>query len=267
MIEKGSSADDPKDLSIIGNMLPRYRFGLNLNMDWKNFDFGVFLQGVGKRDFYPKDYIYWGFYQQPYAGGYSHLQDFYRGSDDPSDLMAQHSQAYIEAGYASANTDAKFPVAALDPAQADRYPNVPSAVLLEIRRERRVELAMEGRRLDDLNRWYAGNLMEKEPVGMYFPELGKYDLTGDGIVDIALLDLTDPIPVPREVNELGVTLVYYRAGSVGSNADVYLTNGTSGNVVGTPERGTFEDPKHYYRPIPAPEMALNPNLEQVFGWE
>lgn len=109
-IEKGTTADDPKDLSIIGNMLPRYRFGLNLNLDWKNFDFGLFLQGIGKRDFYPKDYIYWGFYQQPYAGGYPHLQDFYRGSDDPADLMAQHSQAYIDAGYASANTDARYPV-------------------------------------------------------------------------------------------------------------------------------------------------------------
>ena len=38
------------------------------------------------------------------------MKDFYRGSDDPADLMAQHSQAYIDAGYASANTDARFPV-------------------------------------------------------------------------------------------------------------------------------------------------------------
>lgn len=110
-IETGTTADDPKDLSVIGNMLPRYRFGLNLNMNWNNFDLGIFLQGVGKRDYYPQDYLYWGFYQQPYAGGYAHLNDFYRGSDDPADLMAQHSQAYIAAGLANANTDAKYPVA------------------------------------------------------------------------------------------------------------------------------------------------------------
>ena len=155
----------------------------------------------------------------------------------------------------------------LDPVQAQRYPDVSNPVLLEVRRERRVELAMEGRRLDDLNRWGAGKLMENEPVGMYFPGLGKFDLTGDGVVDIALIATTDAIPEPKEVNELGVALVYYRTGSAGSNADVYLTNGTSGYVVGTTERGTFQDPKHYYRPIPAPEMALNPNLEQVFDWE
>lgn len=156
---------------------------------------------------------------------------------------------------------------ALDPVQSARYPGVDNVVLLEIRRERRVELAMEGRRLDDLNRWYAGKLMEKEPVGMYFPGLGKYDLTGDGIPDIELLERSDAIPEPKEVNELGIQLIYYRVGSVGSNADVYLTNGTSGYVVGPAERGTFEEPKDYYRPIPAREVQLNPNLEQVFGWE
>ncbi|MDC6365659.1 MULTISPECIES: SusC/RagA family TonB-linked outer membrane protein [Flavobacteriaceae] len=110
-IEVGTTADDPKDASVIGNMMPRYRFGLNLNMDWNNFDLGIFLQGVGKRDYYPKDYLYWGFYQQPYAGGYAHLNDFYRAADDSADIMAQHSQAYIDAGLASANTDARYPVA------------------------------------------------------------------------------------------------------------------------------------------------------------
>ena len=154
-----------------------------------------------------------------------------------------------------------------DAAQAARYPEITNAVLLEIRRERRVELAMEGRRLDDLNRWNAGKLLEKEPVGMYFPGLGKYDLTGDGVEDIVLLGASDPVPSPKEVNDLGVTYVYYKAGVVGENVDVYLTNGTSGNVVGPTERGAFQAPKHYYRPIPAPEMALNPKLEQVFGWE
>lgn len=110
-IEVGTTADNPKDVSVIGNMMPRYRFGMNVNMDWNNFDLGVFFQGVGKRDYYPKDYLYWGFYQQPYAGGYAHLNDYYRASDDSAQLMAMHSQAYINAGLASANPNAKFPVA------------------------------------------------------------------------------------------------------------------------------------------------------------
>ncbi|WP_422350183.1 SusC/RagA family TonB-linked outer membrane protein [Flagellimonas sp.] len=106
VIEKGLTADDSKDLRVIGNMLPRLRFGLNLDFNWNNFDLGVFLQGVAKRDYYPRDYLYWGFYQQPYSGGYVHLQDFYRPADD----NGNHSQSYINAGLASANTDSTYPI-------------------------------------------------------------------------------------------------------------------------------------------------------------
>ena len=110
VIEVGYTVDDPKDLSIIGNTQPRYRFGFNLDLDWRNFDFRVFFQGVGKRDYYPRHYLYWGFYQQPYTGGYEHLHDFYRAEDDPPALMAMHSQSYIDEGLAHANLDAKYPV-------------------------------------------------------------------------------------------------------------------------------------------------------------
>jgi len=110
IIEKGATVNDPKDLSVIGNGLPRYRYGINLGGEWNGFDFRVFLQGIGKKDYYPLSYLYWGFYQQPYAGGYAHLLDFYRGAPDSDAQMAQHSQSYINAGLADANTDAKYPV-------------------------------------------------------------------------------------------------------------------------------------------------------------
>ncbi len=110
LIEKGLTTQDPKDLSVIGNLTPRYRFGVNLGADWNGIDLNVFLQGVGKRDYYPQDYLYWGFYQQPYAGGYAHLSDFYRPADDSPVQLAKHSQSYIDAGLASANTDSRYPV-------------------------------------------------------------------------------------------------------------------------------------------------------------
>lgn len=110
MIEKGLTTADPRDLSVIGNLSSRYRLGLNFGLDWNGFDLNVFFQGVGKRDYYPQDYLYWGFYQQPYAGGYSHLTDFYRPNDDSDVRRAIHSQAYIDAGLADANTDAKYPI-------------------------------------------------------------------------------------------------------------------------------------------------------------
>ncbi len=110
IIEKGYTVDDPKDAVIVGNTSPRYRFGINLNFNWKGFDVRTFVQGIGKKDYYPRHYLYWGFYQQPYEGGYKHLFDFYRPSDDSEVDMAKHSQAYIDAGFASQNLDAKYPI-------------------------------------------------------------------------------------------------------------------------------------------------------------
>jgi TonB-linked SusC/RagA family outer membrane protein len=109
-ITVGDTVDEPGDISVIGNSQPRYRFGLNIDMAWRNFDFRAFFQGIGKRDYYPQHYLFWGFYQQPYEGGYEHLLDFYRAEDDPQSMMDQHSQAYIDAGLANANTNAKYPV-------------------------------------------------------------------------------------------------------------------------------------------------------------
>jgi TonB-linked SusC/RagA family outer membrane protein len=109
-IEKGYTMDNTKDLSVIGNSTPRYQFGLDLNSSWKNFDVRVFLQGVGKRDYYPIDYLYWGFYQQPYGNIYDHLLDFYRPTGDSDAQRARHSQSYLNLGLADANPDGKYPI-------------------------------------------------------------------------------------------------------------------------------------------------------------
>lgn len=158
-----------------------------------------------------------------------------------------------------------------DPVLQAQYPNVSGGmvdVLREIRRERRVELALEGFRFDDLMRWHAGKLIENELEGLYFPGLGKYDLTGDGIEDIILISNSESIPEEddKEQNSLGEKLIYYRVGPEGSDASFYLSNGTSGTCVTDPDRGNFAEPKYYYRPVPQPEVVLNPNLKQIFGW-
>ncbi|MHA4739791.1 SusC/RagA family TonB-linked outer membrane protein [Dyadobacter sp. MSC1_007] len=109
-ITQGLSKKDPKDLSVIGNTTPRYRIGLNLNADWNGFDISAVFQGVLKADYYPRHYLFWGPYQQPYANVYPWNLDFYRGEADSDQDRAKHSASYIAAGLADANTDADFPV-------------------------------------------------------------------------------------------------------------------------------------------------------------
>tara|TARA_R110000868_G_scaffold11200_2_gene54765 strand:- start:72692 stop:74512 length:1821 start_codon:yes stop_codon:yes gene_type:complete len=160
-----------------------------------------------------------------------------------------------------------------DPFMVNKYPNVSgpmTGVLLEIRRERRVEMAVEGYRFDDLMRYGAGKLLENIPEGMYFSGLGNFDLTGDGIPDVKLVDEGSDIPEDgnKEVNELGEKLIYYKAGTIDDNVTVYLENGEDGGTLVTEVTPrNFIDPKYYYRPIPVQQVTLNPNLEQIFGWE
>uniref|UniRef100_UPI0040481660 SusC/RagA family TonB-linked outer membrane protein n=1 Tax=Mariniflexile sp. TaxID=1979402 RepID=UPI0040481660 len=41
---------DSGDRKVIGNSTPRYQYGITLGLNYKNFDFSAFIQGVGKRD-------------------------------------------------------------------------------------------------------------------------------------------------------------------------------------------------------------------------
>ena len=64
----GFTLEDHGDFSIIGNSTPRYRFGLNLSGNWNGIGLSVFLQGVGKRDWYPGPDCgyFWGKYSRPF---------------------------------------------------------------------------------------------------------------------------------------------------------------------------------------------------------
>jgi TonB-linked SusC/RagA family outer membrane protein len=53
-ISEGSrTIDDHGDLKILGDSYSHYFFGVDLNADWKGFDFRCFLQGVLKHDIWP----------------------------------------------------------------------------------------------------------------------------------------------------------------------------------------------------------------------
>ncbi|WP_091392049.1 SusC/RagA family TonB-linked outer membrane protein [Arachidicoccus rhizosphaerae] len=82
---------DHGDRRIIGNSTPRYQFGLNSNFSWNGFDLNIFFQGVGKRDVYISDNLFWG----AIAGG-SGTREVYENSwtpDRPSALYPAYRNA------------------------------------------------------------------------------------------------------------------------------------------------------------------------------
>ncbi len=62
-IDRGDyTIHNPGDMKKIGNNLPRYIYGINLNFGWKGFAVSALFQGVGKRDFVPSNYLFWPYY-------------------------------------------------------------------------------------------------------------------------------------------------------------------------------------------------------------
>lgn len=142
-----------------------------------------------------------------------------------------------------------------DPLLRAQYPGITDDALLEVRRERRVELAMEGFRYYDILRWKKGKKFEEVFRGMYFPSKGEHDLDGDGTIDFAVVDALPNPQVP------GVQ--YFVLGTR------RLSEGERGNILVSPNvTKQFTEPKNYLYPLPRQEMVLNPELKpQNDGWD
>ena len=130
-------------------------------------------------------------------------------------------------------------------------------VILEIRRERAIELSQEGFRFDDLVRWKAGSCIDQELYGMYFPGPGNYDLTGDDVADVILYANGTSKP------EAQAGVQVYEIGK-----DIMLTDDNEGYVFyhKNISRTQFSQERDYLYPIPINERSLNPNLTQNPGW-
>lgn len=162
--------------------------------------------------------------------------------------------------------------AEIDPVLAEKYPNVKSSlkgVIYELRRERRVELACEGFRFDDVNRWKAGKLFAARQEGFYVPALGPIDVTGDGVPDIAILAKpADKESLPAEFQKS--LAIYYLENENGGKASYYLSEGTKGHIRFETQRllaRQFIEPKYYYRPISLQDKKINPYLRETIFWE
>jgi len=142
------------------------------------------------------------------------------------------------------------------------FPGISDPSILEIRRERGIELSLEGLRFSDLLRWKRGELMNLEWNGFYVSQLNTpMDLNEDGILDVAFYQGTKPTP---EV--AGVTYVNVSATVSNAVNSQLLKNGTSGELTWMKEIARTWSDKMYYYPIPQPDLIRNPALKQNPGW-
>lgn len=127
-------------------------------------------------------------------------------------------------------------------------------VILEIRRERTVELSREGFRYYDIIRWKEGQTFTQKHYGMYFKGVGEYDLDKDGTIDLCLYQGSRP--------DTKATLSY----EIGQ--DIYLSKGDHGYV--DPYRNitlSWNEDRDYFYPIPTDDRSLTGGaLTQNPGW-
>ena len=145
---------------------------------------------------------------------------------------------------------------------ANYFPNITDPVILEIRRERGIELSLEGLRFADILRWKRGELMHQEWNGFYVPQLvTPMDLNEDGILDVAFYQGTKPSPAVS-----GVTYVDVSATVSGKTNPQLLKNGTSGELTWMNNVPRKWEDKMYFYPIPQTDLLANPKLKQNPGW-
>jgi len=140
------------------------------------------------------------------------------------------------------------------------YPNVTrsanTGVILEIRRERMIELALELVHYNDILRWREGKVYEKPFYGMYFPGEGKYDTTGDGRANICIYSGKKPGGIGLKFLEI--------------NKDIFLSEGDHGFAVrygSDAFKRTWNEDRDYLYGIPTNERSLSGGaLTQNPGW-
>lgn len=146
------------------------------------------------------------------------------------------------------------------------YEGVPvSNLLQEIRRERRVELACEGYRIDDLKRWRAHHLWNHDKIQGaktaqfkdlswlvdYFTNVGAPQAITGGFENFLSETVAQWIPECIEGNNYWTDNEGYFA-----PYQVFIPSG----------HFSFDPNKSYLLPIPSEQLILNENLTQNPGW-
>ncbi len=132
-------------------------------------------------------------------------------------------------------------------------------VILEIRRERTIELVLESQnRYWDLMRWKEGACIGQKIEGIYVPEdkIGKaYDVNGDGKADICVYKGTQP--------SVEGNVIWFDISS-----DYRLSDGDSGKIVFFSDLvRNWNEERDYFYPIPKEDIVLTGGkIAQNPGW-
>ncbi len=162
------------------------------------------------------------------------------GTLTPTDLDNTVNQLRRRAG---------MPDMSMTPAMDPKYAGSGlSSLLVEIRRERRVELSFENLRYQDLMRWAWGEKLKERPLGIRMEDAdfdnpryeGKVKKAGSG----------------EGTNEVATFLA--------PDGKKYIDAYAGSNFAA--ERRQFDPAKDYLRPIPKSALTKNLALEQNPGW-
>ncbi|MCD8313930.1 MAG: RagB/SusD family nutrient uptake outer membrane protein [Bacteroidales bacterium] len=143
----------------------------------------------------------------------------------------------------------------IDQTLADYY-QISDCDLVEIRRERAIEMLLEDRRYDDLMRWHLGELLNKTWYGIYIPEMGvPYDIDGNGSYDVYVVNST----ADADPSVIATSTLYLSEGKYA------LEGGDTGRLVHLVNRYFTE--QRYLHPIPKTALNINPDLGQNYYWQ
>ena len=115
---------DHGDQIIIGNTTPRFNFGIDLSLAWRGIDMRVFLQGVGKRDYFEDSKYFFG------SRGWSkwgtmvlkqHL-DYFR--DDPNNPLGLNLNSYYPRPYLDSTKNVQWQTGYVQDASYMRLKNL-----------------------------------------------------------------------------------------------------------------------------------------------